>query len=245
MLLTLFFVFTCIASLLLAKKRYYSATLIYLLESILFFSIGCGPVPGWLLNNLQKPYSLPQTPQWKERNAIILLGTGTVKIAQTNAVEPMTLAYSRLYKAFELYMDCKKVHHTCTIVATGGDPQHNGVSEASTYQDKLLRIGVNPDDIIVEPDSVNTWQNIKYTHFKLEEYKPSYITLITAGIHLERSLLYASALGIRATPIRSDYLQAIPSIFPLSYNFLLTELALHEYIGLARYHVYTLVGWNR
>ena len=31
---------------------------------------------------------------------------------------------------------------------------------------------------------------------------------------------------------------------PLSYNFLLADLAIHEYVGVLRYSVYQFMGWN-
>jgi hypothetical protein len=36
----------------------------------------------------------------------------------------------------------------------------------------------------------------------------------------------------------------MPSAIPLSYNFLLTDLAIHEYVGVLRYFVYERMGWN-
>jgi hypothetical protein len=30
----------------------------------------------------------------------------------------------------------------------------------------------------------------------------------------------------------------------MAYNFALTDFALHEWIGIARYHVYNALGWN-
>ena len=34
------------------------------------------------------------------------------------------------------------------------------------------------------------------------------------------------------------------SWLPLSYNFAMADLALHEYTGIVRYHVYNAMGWN-
>ena len=44
-------------------------------------------------------------------------------------------------------------------------------------------------------------------------------------------------------PVPSDCLTAHFSIFPLSYNFVVTDFALHEYIGILRYHD-NLLGWT-
>ncbi len=68
--------------------------------------------------------------------------------------------------------------------------------------------------------------------------------LVSSGIHLRRGLIYFAHFGVGATPVRADYLRAVWSWLPLSYNFVLADLALHEYTGIARYHVYNAMGWN-
>ena len=47
-----------------------------------------------------------------------------------------------------------------------------------------------------------------------------------------------------AQPVRADHVSPITSPVPLSYNFLITDLALHEYTGVVRYYVYQFMGWN-
>jgi hypothetical protein len=33
-------------------------------------------------------------------------------------------------------------------------------------------------------------------------------------------------------------------VVPLAYNFAVADIALHEYLGIMRYHVYNALGWN-
>lgn len=68
--------------------------------------------------------------------------------------------------------------------------------------------------------------------------------LVSSGIHVRRGALYFSHFGIRAEPIRADYVTARVSLVPTAYHFLLADLALHEYLGIWRYSVYNLLGWN-
>jgi hypothetical protein len=44
--------------------------------------------------------------------------------------------------------------------------------------------------------------------------------------------------------VRADYVSATFSVIPLSYDFLLTDLAIHEYVGYWRYFIYERMGWN-
>ncbi len=68
--------------------------------------------------------------------------------------------------------------------------------------------------------------------------------LVSSGIHLRRSVLYFTHFGVAAQPVRADYVSAMMSPIPLSYNFLVADLALHEYAGVVRYFVYQRMGWN-
>ena len=68
--------------------------------------------------------------------------------------------------------------------------------------------------------------------------------LVTSGLHLRRSILYFSHFGVHSLPVRADYVGAMMSPVPLAYNYLLMDLTLHEYVGVLRYHVYEMLGWN-
>jgi uncharacterized SAM-binding protein YcdF (DUF218 family) len=227
----------------------------------LFLGVGCGPITAFLLTDLQSGYSAAATVREAGATAIILLGNGTERVAVTrgqtpasiaapapapaeSAVEVAPLAYGRLVKAVELYRACRLKNSHCTIVVTGGDPQHHGASEAAVYSARLQQLGVESTDILTEGRSLNTWQNAQYTAAVLSAHPVDQVFLVTSGIHLRRSLLYFGHFGIRGQPVRADFVSAMLSPAPLSYNFLLADLAIHEYVGVLRYSVYQFMGWN-
>ncbi|MEM5310723.1 YdcF family protein [Paraburkholderia sp. JHI869] len=217
---------------------------IYAAAFALFLAVGCGPVPAWLLTNLQSAYVTNPVMQWGKRNAIVVLGAGTEKVPGADLIEPPILSYSRIVESAALYRDCRSTAANCKVVVSGGDPLHHGASEASVYRGALLRLGVESADVLVEPDSMNTWQNAQFTSALLERYQANEVLLVSSGIHLRRSVLYFSHFGVDAIPIRADYLRAVFSPLPLSYNFAIADFALHEYLGIARYAVYNALGWN-
>lgn len=221
-----------------------SSYVISLLAFTVFFGIGCGPLPAFLLTDLQAGYSADVLVHEAKRAAIVLLGNGTERIAGSPTVEVGPLAYGRLVKALELYQACKRVNDNCLIVVTGGDPQRHGASEAAVYGARLRQLGVNPADITVEERSLNTWQNAQYTAPLLSALSTDQVFLVSSGIHLRRSVLYFAHFGVAAQPVRADYVSAMMSPIPLSYNFLVADLALHEYVGVVRYFVYQRMGWN-
>ncbi|KWA08205.1 YdcF family protein [Burkholderia territorii] len=217
---------------------------LYTVSFILFLGVGCGPIPGWLLTNLQSAYAVNPTIEWSKHNAIVLLGAGTEKIVQANVIEPGTFSYPRIVKAAELYNECRKTGADCKVVVSGGDARNSGESEASVYRSALIRLGIDPAGVLLEPDSMNTWQNAQFTSAVLQQYGANRTLLVSSGIHLRRSMLYFTHFGVDATPVRADYLRAVLSPLPLSYNFAVADFALHEYVGIARYSVYNALSWN-
>jgi uncharacterized SAM-binding protein YcdF (DUF218 family) len=209
-------------------------------------SIGCGPVAGILLHDLQASYSGNAVIHPAHSTAIILLGNGTERFSGADGVslEPGPLAYGRISKALELYRACKQMNSACMILVSGGDPQHHGASEASVYGALLQRLGVEPADLLLETRSRNTWENARYSADLLKLHPAEQVFLVTSAVHLRRSVLYFARFGVHGQPVRADWVSAGWSVIPSAYNFLVTDLALHEYVGLWRYRVYEAMGWN-
>jgi uncharacterized SAM-binding protein YcdF (DUF218 family) len=202
---------------------------------------GCGLLAAPMLNDLQAPFSrLPQV-NWGPSNVIVVLGVGTAKV--DGVVEPTPFAYGRMLRARELYAGCKN-HGRCRIIISGGDPQHHGASEAAVYAAELVKAGVDRADIVLDEASRNTWENAKFTRALLEREGADNIVLVTAALHMKRSLLYFAHFGITVTPVRADAVEGELALLPSGTNIAYCDIALHEYIGIAQYHVYNALGWN-
>jgi len=211
--------------------------------AVLFLLVACGPLPCWLLRNLQRPYAAGAEPAWTNRNAIVLLGAGT-ELRRGGAPEPALLAYGRIVKAAELYHDCKSAGRQCLLLVSGGDSQRHRVAEATVYARVLRNLGIPPQDLELESHSRNTWQNAQFSRPLLQAWAPQRVVLVTSGVHLRRSLLYFAHFGIHPVPVAADHLSATLSRWPLAWNLALCDLALHEYVGIARYYEYNAMGWN-
>lgn len=222
------------------KRRFTAATL-FAASAALVLTVGCGFAPAWLLAGLQSAYDAKPTVEWSGRNAIVLLGGGVEKRA---TAEPGLFSYSRIVAAAELYGQCRSAGADCKILISGGAPQHAGASEAEVYRGVLSRLGIDGADIIAETESRNTFQNAQFTSAILAQRQVDRVILVTSAFHLQRSELYFRHFGVTATPVRSDYLSARISPLPLAFNFVAADFAFHEYIGIARYHIYNALGWN-
>ena len=223
-----------------------SAYLVVALVLVLFFAIGCGPLPALMASGLQAGYSADAVIRQSQGTAVVLLGGGTEAVGEgpSRSVEVGPLAYARLVKSLQLYRECKHVNSVCFLLITGGDPEHHGASEASVYGAALRRMGVDPADLVLEERSLNTFQNAQNTAPLLQAHKVDQVLLVTSGVHLRRSLLYFAHFGVVARPVRADHVSPTTAPVPLSYNFLVTDLVLHEYAGVVRYYVYQFMGWN-
>lgn len=235
-------VLVIVAAVCAARGRRRAARSLAVVSAALVVAIGCGPVPAWLLDSLEKPFENEPTLTWGARNAIVLLGAGTFRIGKT--VEPGVFSYPRIVEAAQIYQACRKANGDCKILVSGGDARHHGEPEATVYRRELIALGIDSADVLMEPKSMNTWQNAQFSRAVLADYKPEHTVLVSSAIHLRRSLLYFAHFGMSPTPARADDLQATASPVPMAYNFALTDYALHEWIGIARYHVYNAFGWN-
>src|SRR3569833_1053593 len=226
------------------RKRRLGAYIVGGCSGVLFFAVGCGPLPDELLKQLQSGYETQPPPAWQPRAAIVVLGAGVLCVSGTAAVEVPLQAYGRVAKGLELYLQCKHAGKACTLIVSGGDAYEVGVSEAKVYGDQLLKLGVDPSDLVLEGRSLNTWLNAQFCAAWLDEHPEDQVILVTSGFHLRRGALYFEHFGVRALPVRSDFVGAAVRPWPQAYNFLLMDLALHEYAGLWRYRIYNVLGWN-
>jgi uncharacterized SAM-binding protein YcdF (DUF218 family) len=211
---------------------------------LLTLVIGYGAVPALMLRYLQADFSDTGPQLWQPRAAIVILGGGIQHVADAHELQVAPLAQGRILKGLELYRQCKQAGKVCVVVVSGGDPLKQGASEAHVYAAVLEKLGVDSAAIVVEGNSLNTWQNAQFCAAWLRTHPQDQVVLVTSGMHVRRSLLYFSRFGVAAQGVRADYVGALVSAVPQAYNFLVTDLALHEYAGVVRYHLYELLGWN-
>lgn len=232
-------------SFLLAIYKYIKSSLVMAILTVSFLAlVGTGLVPSLMAKKLDMVNSIYTNHPWDHRNAIIVLGGGTVKTLIADTLKPTTLSYSRIYEGMRLYLLCKKAGHICKLILSGGDAYGNGQPEADIYKKAFVDLNVKPTDILTEKTSMNTFENAKFTSELIQQEGFDKVYLVTSGLHIHRALLYFKNFGIEAEPASSDYLPAKMSIIPISYNFVLADLMTHEYLGIIRYKLYNHFGWN-
>jgi uncharacterized SAM-binding protein YcdF (DUF218 family) len=140
---------------------------------------------------------------WKKKNVIIVLGMRTER--RQDRVQIPKIAMPRIAETARLYRDCKKSGSRCLILASGGDPAGNGVSEADVIRQGLIDTGVFPADILIEERSSSTYENAKYCKPILEKEAPDLTVLVTSGPHLSRALLMFEGFEMHPLPAPANY----------------------------------------
>jgi uncharacterized SAM-binding protein YcdF (DUF218 family) len=215
-----------------------------LLSMVLFLAIGYGLIPYWAAAHLQSGYRSDYHGQWGTRSVIVLLGGGSAQLARKADVEPNLFGYPRIARAYAQYISCKQQGGVCMVLVTGGDPQSHHAPEAQIYALMLRRFGVPVSDLVTEERSRNTWENAKFSQPLIQATRADTVLLVTSGTHMYRSLTYFSHFGVNAVPVRADYLAVEFHALPTFYNFVVMDVVVHEYAGIARYYVYQLLGLN-
>ncbi|MDQ0011593.1 uncharacterized SAM-binding protein YcdF (DUF218 family) [Luteibacter jiangsuensis] len=242
MTLLLFLILLAIGLVLLVRRRSCGGAAVVVLSLAWLFFAGCGPLTGMLLGRLQAGFA-PDVAQWGQRNAIILLGAGTVR-SGAGAIEPSLYANGRILRAAELYRSCKATGADCKVEVSGGDAMKLRQAEADVYAITLERLGLPRTDLVLEARSMNTFQNAQFSKPLLMAYGADKVVLVSSAVHLKRAVLYFAHFGIRGEAVRGDYVTARYDWLPTSENLSFADFALHEYIGVARYHFYNAMGWN-
>ena len=226
--LFLFFLAVCFA----LKQKIQACLWALCLGLLIFFSVGSGMIPRYLMIALESPYWHLPALTWQKQNVLVLLGGGTVKLPGLTTLEPTTLSYPRIVKTVQLYRECQVAQQVCRVIISGGDVHNEGASEAQVYANTLIQLGVTPQAIILEDKSLNTKQNAQFTAAILQQHDFGRVILVTSGAHLKRAMKDFASQGIHTVPVAADAIVPRLTWFPNSYNFLFTDWAIHEYFGI-------------
>ncbi|KVN17603.1 MULTISPECIES: YdcF family protein [unclassified Burkholderia] len=172
---------------------------------------------------------------------IVMLGAGIRR--RDGAAVPPRDALARIDKTAELYSACQRTAKRCTVVVSGGDPQMRGITEADTYAPYLLARGVAHADLIRERSSHTTYENARFTVPILRAQHYDDLILVTSSYQMKRALLDFERFGIVPQPVYANRRDARLGWLPRAANLVNAELALHEIVGVAQFHVYRRLGW--
>ena len=211
---------------------------------VLFWALGASWLSAPLLHLAQRGFEQASTPQdvhFASRTTFILLGGGTRYDGDKRLV-PKRDAFTRIVVTAELYRECRRAGGACRVIVSGGNPQHHEQAEADNYAPFLLARGVSASDLVLENESLNTYQNARNVTSIVQPERDETLVLITSAYHMQRSLLAFHAFGLDTQAFTSNVRRPEATFFPRSHGFIDAETALHELVGIVRFRVYRSLG---
>jgi len=210
-----------------------------LLFIFLFIFFGIYSLPYFLLKNLED-YIKSSKISYSQLTGIVVLGGGVYPnniVPKERDETSLSEHAERLTKAVEIYRKNPRI----IILFSGGSDLLNkaqGWSDSDNTRKFFIDQGVKEENLIVEDQSRNTFENAKFTKKNFEDKKGKW-GLITSASHMPRSFMVFKKNGIILEPISVDYKTGTSEIFWLTFDFYkaikLWNTVLHEIIGIVYY----------
>lgn len=151
----------------------------------------------------------------------------------------------RIWWAMQLYKKGKI--NKILISGKSGYVFNNGLKESEQFKENLINLGIPAEDIITENQSVNTYENAKFSAEIINEMNFGSVLLITSGLHMKRSIACFQKQGVDVDHFSTDHYTGISRSYKLDQIFLpsleaftLWDRILHEQFG---YFSYWIMGY--
>ncbi len=95
----------------------------------------------------------------------------------------------------------------------------------------------------MKTSSLTTYENARNVSAILGQSHYDTLILVTSAYHMPRALLDFHRFGLAPQPLISSARHAELGVLPRYENLKSAEIALHELIGIAQFHVYRALGW--
>lgn len=218
-------------------------TLALLTAAYAALGLACTEAGAYLpLGALEWPYP-PKSERPSGAAAMVVLSGGIdLADAVRPRAEPSEDTVVRCLHAAALY----RQGPPCPVVVTGGRlaPGASVPPIASLMRDLLVRLGVRPDDLVVEPNARTTYENATESRKLLEArgLDRSKLLLVTEAYHMPRALGCFRSQGLDVIPAPCHYQATVlrPHLgffLPSVKGVRLFQTAWHEWLGLAWYRL--------
>ncbi|KHD07711.1 hypothetical protein PN36_15880 [Candidatus Thiomargarita nelsonii] len=177
-------------------------------------------------------------------DAVVVLGGGVGSAEPPRLAPDLNQASDRVLHAARLYRAGKAP----VVIVSGGGIAWQDATKPITIPMKtiLQECGVPATAIIMETNSLNTYQNALETKRILEKQGLNRVLLVTSALHMPRALATLRSAGINAIPSPTDFegidreQRTILDWLPQANILERTTRIIKEYMGLA---VYRWRGW--
>ena len=213
-------------------KKIRSVLIISFLSAFILYLSSIKPVSNMLLRPLETTYPVPSAKIIGEPSAIIVLSSGAYNKKTIDGD-----SFNRLFEGFKLY---KKYH--IPVILSGGYAIST-FSVAKIMRNILLEMGVKKSYIITEDKSNDTYQNALYVLKICKRRNFRRVIIVTSAYHMSRAMFLFNKFkgGIKVIPYPTDFKTDkhynIYGYIPQLGNLIISEEAMHEYIGYFYYYI--------
>lgn len=217
------------------RKKRIAGTFMVTLSFVVLILLSYSPVPNALLKPLESKYPplihLDQLPKVKW---IVVLGGG-------HCSDPSIAVTSRLSDAslFRL-VEGIRLHRALpgTKLLLSGGAIFDPVTEAQSMENVALALGVERDQLVLEPHSRDTEEQSERIQ-KMIQKEP--FIMVTSAAHMPRAVALFRKIGLQPIPAPTDYwVKKRPSdaitpamFFPSPEEWEKAHIAAYEYLGMA------------
>lgn len=181
--------------------------------------------------------SVPAKPQEKISGIILLGGFEDISVTRARGGLALNEAAERLTETLRL---ARKLPDAKVIFTGGSGGLFGGSGIAGSVKQYFVDAGIEPDRIIVENDSRNTYENAVFTKAIVKPAADNRWLLVTSAYHMPRSIGVFRKVGFNVVPYPVDFRtrswdDALRPFDNFPAGLQRTDLAVKEWIGLIAY----------
>lgn len=195
------------------------------------------PVGEWVIAPLEARFPQPKLPE-NVTGIVVLGGAVDTGITARHGQAALNGAAERITETLALARRYPKAR---VVIAAGhGELVPNRVTEAEATRSLLVSDGLDPNRILLDDRSRNTFENALFSK-EVANPKPGEVwLLVTSAAHMPRAVGCFRRVGWTILPYPVDYRTGravTPDLFDLAENLALFEHAMREWVGLVAYRL--------
>jgi uncharacterized SAM-binding protein YcdF (DUF218 family) len=169
---------------------------------------------------------------------IVLSGMVNLQLSQEGHLE-FTEAVDRILAGLALVK--QGIGNVLLISGGSGNLFDQSHSEAQLLRDFALQLGLTTEQVLIEPNSRNTYENALFSTRLLRAHDYQRVLLITSAAHMRRAVAAFHKQGIFPDTYPVDF-EGTDAITPFSFmpsagSLFRTKDAIHELVGLVMYRL--------
>lgn len=234
---TLLFLMALSAVLLWRKRPAISRAFMIATAFVLGLLVFC-PVGPWLIRPLEVQFPTPDLNALQVDGIVVLGGASDPEATRLAHTTVLNDAAERLTS----FLALAKRYPKARLVFSGGsgDPVRPDIREADEVRHFFSEQGLDPQRVLFERDSRNTWENATQSLALAKPLASERWLLVTSAWHMPRAMGCFSRAGWRITPYPVDYRHDSFNhwlLFLPEQQLDVATTALREWIGLVAYRI--------